>query len=90
MHRDQARFDYRASTGLEKQTLREHKQNFVHTRIQEKGAVTPRRADPDLPVSVQESPVEAWVSGGLMQGKGHYVQQCVHRTFGRRSTLPPP
>ena len=69
MHRHQARFDYRASTGLEKQTLGEHKQNFVHTRIQEKGAVTPRRADPDLPVS--ESPVEAWVSSGLMQGKGH-------------------
>ena len=71
MHRDQARFDYRASTGLEKQTLGEHKQNFVHTRIREKGAVTPRRADPDLCVSVQESPVEARVSDGLMQGKGH-------------------
>ena len=24
--------------------------------------------DPDLPVSVQESPAEAWVDGGLLQG----------------------
>ena len=30
-----------------------------------------RRTDPDLPVSVQESPVEVWVSGGLLQGWGH-------------------
>ena len=27
--------------------------------------MTPQETDPDLPVSVQESPVEAWVSGGL-------------------------
>ena len=24
--------------------------------------------DPDFPVSVQESPVEVWVGGGLLQG----------------------
>ena len=27
-----------------------HKQNLVHTRTQEKGAVTPQETDPDLPV----------------------------------------
>ena len=32
--------------------------------------MTPQEADPDLPVSVQESLVEAWVSGGLLQGLG--------------------
>ena len=30
--------------------------------------MTPQETDPDLPVSVQESPVEAWVCGGLPQG----------------------
>ena len=28
---------------------------------EEKEAVTPQETDPDLPMSVQESPVEAWV-----------------------------
>ena len=37
------------------------------TRTQEKGAVTPQETDPDLPRSVQESPAEAWVDGGLLQ-----------------------
>ena len=37
----------------------------------EKGAVTPQGTDPNLPVSVQESPAEAWVSRGLLQGRGH-------------------
>ena len=37
--------------------------------------MTPQETDPDLPVSVQESPVEAWVSGGLLQGRGHCVWQ---------------
>jgi len=41
------------------------------TRTQEKGAVTPQETDPDLPVSVQDSPVEAWVNSGLLQGQGH-------------------
>ena len=54
-----------------KQTLRGHKQNLVCTRTQEKGAVTTQETDPDLPVSVQESLVEAWVGGGLLQGQGH-------------------
>ena len=38
---------------------------------QEKGAVTPQEIDPDLPVSVQESPAEACVGGGPLQGWGH-------------------
>ena len=37
------------------------------TRTQEKGAVTPQETDPDLPVSVQESPEEVWVGSGLLQ-----------------------
>ena len=32
--------------------------------------MTPQDSDPDLPVSIQESPVEAWVGGGLLQGWG--------------------
>ena len=48
-----------------------YKQNLVHTRTQEKGAVTPQETEPDLPVSVQESLAEAWVSCGLLQGQGH-------------------
>ena len=53
------------------QTLGGHKQNVVHTRNQEKGAVTPQETDPDLPMSVQESLAEAWVDGGLLQCWGH-------------------
>ena len=33
-------------------------------------AVTPQETDPDLPVSIQESPVEAWVGSGLLRGRG--------------------
>ena len=63
-------FDYRTSTGLEKQTVGGHKQNLVCTRIQEKGAVTPQQTGPDLPVRVQESLAEAWVDSGLLWGQG--------------------
>ena len=56
---------------LGKQILGGHNQSLVCTRTQEKGAVTPQETDPDLPVSVQESLAEAWVSGGLLQGWGH-------------------
>ena len=61
----------RVYTGLGKQTLGGHKQNLLHTRTQEKGVVTPQETDPDLPVSVQEPLVEAWVGSGLLQGWGH-------------------
>ena len=73
---------------LRKQTLGGHKQNFVHSRTQEEGTV-PTETDPDLPVSVQESPAEVWVCSGLLQGQGHQVWQCVHGTFWRRSPLSP-
>ena len=33
--------------------------------------MTPQETDPGLPVSVQESPAEAWVDSGLLQGQGH-------------------
>ena len=69
-------FDYRTYTGLGKQTLGEHRQNLVHIRTQEKGAMTPQETDPGLPVSVQESLEEAWVSSGLLQGGRHWVWQC--------------
>ena len=71
----------RTYIGLGKQTLGGHKQNFVCTKTQEKGAVTQQETDPDLPVSVQESLAEMWVSGGLLQGWGHCVQQCTHGNF---------
>ena len=64
-------FDNRTSTGLGKETLGGHKQNLVRTRTQEKGAVIPPETDPDLAVSVQKSPEEAWVDSGLLQGQGH-------------------
>ena len=56
-------------TELGKQTLGGYKQKLVDARTLEKGAVTPQETDPDLPVSVQESPVEAWVGTGLLQGR---------------------
>jgi len=31
----------------------------------------PQETDSDLPVSVQESPAEVWVSSDLLQGRGH-------------------
>ena len=64
-------FDYRTYTELRKQTLGGHKQNLVCTRTQKKEAVTPEETGPDLPVTVQESPVDAWVSGGLIEGQRH-------------------
>ena len=41
-------FDYKTYTGLGKQTLGGYQQNFVCTRTQEKGIVTPKETDPDL------------------------------------------
>ena len=43
---------------------------LVHTRTQEKEAVTPQETDSDLPARIQESSAEAWVGGGLLQGWG--------------------
>jgi len=47
-------------------------QTFV---CKKKEAVIPQETNPDLPVSVQESPAEAWVHSGLLQDWG------VHWTF---------
>ena len=49
--------------------------------------MTPQETDPDLPVSVQESLVEAWVGGGLLS-VGHWVWQCVYGTFWRGRHCP--
>ena len=35
--------------------------------VEKGGAVAPQETDPDLPVSFQESLVEAWVGSGLIQ-----------------------
>ena len=59
----------RTYTELGKLTLGGRIQNLVHTSTQEKGAVTPQETDPDLLVSVQESPEESWVGGGDREEK---------------------
>ena len=33
--------------------------------------MTPQEIEPDLPVSVQESLVEVWISSGMPWGQGH-------------------
>ena len=33
-----------------------------------------QETEPDLPVSVWESPVEVWVDSGLLQGQVHWQQ----------------
>ena len=50
----------RTYTGLGKQTLGGHKQNYVRDKTQEKATVTLEETNPDLPMSVQESPAEVW------------------------------
>ena len=62
-------FDYRTSIGLGKQTLGGHKQNLVYNRSQEKETVSRQETEPDLPVTVQESLGESWVSGGLLKAQ---------------------
>ena len=53
---------------------------------QEKGAVTPQETEADMPMSVQESPEEARVGGGPLQGGGTEPGSA-HGTFGRRSPV---
>ena len=57
--------DGETSTVIGKLPLVGHKQNLVHPRTQEKGTLTPQETEPDFPVNVQESLVEAWVDSGL-------------------------
>ena len=33
--------------------------------------MTPQKTDPDMLMSVQESLVEAWIGGGLLEGQRH-------------------
>ena len=49
----------------------------------------PTETEPDLPLSVWVSPAEAWVSSGLPQGQGLWVQQTWvwHKPSWRRSAL---
>ena len=68
-----AGFDYRTSTGLrETEDLGGHKQNLVCNKIQEEGAETPQETEPDLPLSVWGSPMEAWDGSGPSQGQGNW------------------
>ena len=45
--------------------------SFLCIRTQEKEVVTPQETDPDLPMSIQESLMKAWVEGGLLQDSRH-------------------
>ena len=47
----------------------------------------PRGTDPDLPVSVQESPAEACVLGGLLQGRGHRAAVCARDLLKEATTV---
>ena len=58
------------------------------TRTQEKGAVTPQETDPDLPGSVQESPGEAWVSGGRCRAGGTGCRCACMGPFGGSGRCP--
>ena len=61
--------------------------NLVHTKRQEKGAVSPQEIEPDLPVRVQKSPAELWVDSSLLRGQEHWIQQCRRQSFWRSSPL---
>ena len=50
--------------------LRGLKQNLVPTRTQEEESVTLQETEPDLPVRVQESPVEDWINSGCHGVRG--------------------
>ena len=43
--------------------------------------MTPQETDPDLLMSVQESPEEARVSGGLLHGWGHWCSSACMGPF---------
>ena len=51
--------------------LLESKNKTVCTRSQVKGVVSPHEMEPDLPVSIQESPVEVWLDSSLLRGQEH-------------------
>ena len=41
--------------------------------------MTPQETDPDLPMSIQESLVEAWVGGAVLQARG---TECISACMG--------
>ena len=56
--------------------------NFlVHTRTQEKGAVTPKETDPDMPVSVQEALADHGLAGACCRVGDTDCSYAVHGTF---------
>ena len=51
--------------------------------------MVPQKTDLDLPVSLPESPVEAWLDGGLVQGWGSACSSaCTGRFEGGHHYLP--
>ena len=48
--------------------------------------MTPQENEADLPMSVQESPVEAWVNSGLLRGQGHWQQPSWEAVGWRKSS----
>ena len=60
-------FHHRIAQDLETDSWRDQTKPCV---CQEKGAVTPQKTGPDLPVSVEMSLAEAWVNS-----QGHWIQQ---------------
>ena len=76
------------------ETLGGHKQNLVYTKTKRKEQWPPQETGTDLPVSVWESPAEAWVSGGLARGQRLWQQQsweaqCVTWVLLKEVTISP-
>ena len=67
----------RTYTGLGNRLWEGKKQNLVHTRTQKKGVLTPQVTDPNMPMSVQDSVVEVWVSDDA-SGLGPLSVPCMH------------
>ena len=89
---DLAGCDYRTYTRLGYRLLERTNKTLCTPHPGERSWDWPQETGPDLPVSIQESLVEAWVSGGLLQGQRDWMRQCLHRAFWRRlplSSSPP-
>ena len=59
---------FQKTEGNRDSNLGKHKQNFVCTKTQRRGAVTTQEPEPKLPASVKRPPVETWVGRLLPQG----------------------
>ena len=49
--------------------------------------MTPQETDPDLPVSVQESPAEVWVDSGLLQSAALNTTVCAQELLKEVATV---